>query len=149
VAENLLLSSRMKFVLASLALVAATTAHAADRTERATAIFDQSCSLCHVFGKQPGDDAREKHTLDPTQRRWTPEFVRRWLEDPRRVDPQSMCLANQLDPVAKDLLASFLRLQNTPSVRMKTGKAPVVPRRTSVGAAVELKRPPPKREGAR
>ncbi len=94
-------------------------AHAADRGERAQAIFDQSCSLCHVLGQKPGDDPREKTVLDPTQAKWTEAWVRRWLDAPEKVNPSTMCLGARIDPVAKDLLVSFLRVKNTPAARLE------------------------------
>lgn len=124
----------MRLALASLVLcLSAGTAHAADRGERAQAIFDQSCSLCHVLGKSPGDDPREKTVLDPTQAKWTEAWVRRWLDAPEKVNPATMCLGNRIDPVAKDILVSFLRVKHTAAARLdvqRRGGGPSKLRRT-------------------
>ena len=131
-------------LFAILVLARGSTAQAADKHERAQAVFDQACSLCHVFGRKPGDDPREKIVLDPAQKKWTDAWVRRWLEGPRVVNPDSICLGDKIDPVARDLLVSFLRQHNTPGARLasiRTGSGKVLPS-VRAGAKQPPKQPP-------
>ncbi|MEO6953302.1 MAG: hypothetical protein ABI321_15995 [Polyangia bacterium] len=118
----------MRLVLAVCLGGALTGVAHADRMAQAHNIFSDSCARCHS-----ADSLRPKASAQPApdpeapldrngrrmQRQERVDTLRRWMENPNAVMPDTHCEAGHLDAVQRELVLSFLRKKTNPLMRSR------------------------------
>ena len=120
----------MRLVLA-VGLLVGGVAHA-DRMSQAHNIFSDSCARCHSADSlrpkasaQPAPSAEVRpQSAESKDGRRAAQFprvdaLRRWIENPQAVSPDSPCEAGHIDAVQRELVIAFLRQKTDPRMRSR------------------------------